>query len=264
MGSFLNVVILRYNTGKPIVNGRSECFSCGKKLGFHEMVPVFSFIFLRGRCSRCKSKISWQYPLVEFLTGLVFWAIFYKSGFPANFSVFNLFSLLFYLLTWSILIVIFVYDMRHKIIPDGLVYAFAVLSLIYLLVFQIYFGYGAREIIYSVLVGFEFFLPFFLLWFFSGGRWMGFGDAKLALGIGWFLGLWNGLAALVLAFWIGAAYSIAVLLLNKLGIVRLFFLLKNLTMKSEIPFAPFLILGVATAFFAGIDFWSIAIALSSL
>src|SRR3989344_1792899 len=71
IGSFLNVVILRYNTGSSI-QGRSGCMSCGKPLVWYELFPVLSFLFLLGRCGGCKSRISAQYPLVELLTGIIF------------------------------------------------------------------------------------------------------------------------------------------------------------------------------------------------
>ena len=71
IGSFLNVVILRFNTERSF-GGRSGCMSCRKKLFWYELVPLFSFLGLKGRCKNCKTKISWQYPLVEFITGLIF------------------------------------------------------------------------------------------------------------------------------------------------------------------------------------------------
>ena len=141
IGSFLNVVILRYNTGEPIVNGKSACFSCAKKLSWYELIPIFSFAALRGKCGKCKSKISWQYPLVEFFTGLLFLAVYLKLNGFYFLNSNNLFSLgnsvskysyFYYLAVFSILIVITVYDLRHKIIPDLLVFSFAFISLIYL------------------------------------------------------------------------------------------------------------------------------------
>src|SRR3989344_5482997 len=128
IGSFLNVVALRYNTGKGI-GGRSFCFSCGKNLHWYELVPILSFAVQKGRCRNCRSKISLQYPSVEIFTGLVFLALFFKFNHlllisPAFFTL----LFLFFGIIMSILIVISVYDMRHKIIPDKLVFLFICFS----------------------------------------------------------------------------------------------------------------------------------------
>lgn len=257
IGSFLNVVILRYNTGESIVSGKSACFSCAESLSWHEMFPVLSFFALRGKCGNCKSKISWQYPLVEFFTGLLFLSIYLKfNGFyflnsnsPHLFSLGNLVSrhfYFYYFAIFSLLVVITVYDLRHKIIPDLLVFSFAFISLAWLIASEITSHVGLAN--WDLAAGPILALPFFLMWFFSGGRWIGLGDAKLALGMGWFLGLISGISAVILGFWIGAAVSLALLLLQKLNLMS-----KSLTIKSEIPFAPFLILGLLAVFFFGFD-----------
>lgn len=245
VGSFLNVVIYRYNTGAPIVHGRSMCFSCGKKLSWYELIPIVSFVIQRGKCGTCKSKLSWQYPIVEITTGLLFLGVF-LTGLPALTMV--------YLLTVvSILVVIAVYDMRHKIIPNGLVYAF-----IFLTLFALVFNASVTSFVFlwDWLAGPMLFLPFAALWFFSKGTWMGFGDAKLAWGIGWFLGLYMGASAIILSFWIGAIWGLALIGLGKAG--GLFPRLKRFTIKSEIPFGPFLILGTLLVFFFGVDVFSLA------
>ncbi len=118
VGSFLNVVILRLNTGQSIVSGRSKCFSCAKKLRWYELLPVISFIFLRGKCSACRANISWQYPAVEIVTGLIFLQIFNE------FSFYFLLSTFYFLLVFSVLIIIAVYDYRHQIIPNLFVWIF--------------------------------------------------------------------------------------------------------------------------------------------
>ena len=125
IGSFLNVVILRLQTGKG-VSGRSFCMSCGRTLNPIDLVPIFSFLFLRGRCRVCKTKISWQYPIVEFLTGLVFFLTFLKLS--PNFPEFIGLALAYYFILFSLLMVIAVYDIRHTIIPDMLVFIFGFLS----------------------------------------------------------------------------------------------------------------------------------------
>jgi leader peptidase (prepilin peptidase) / N-methyltransferase len=236
IGSFLNVVIYRYNTGMGI-NGRSKCFSCGKTLQWYELVPLISYIFLRGRCSVCQSKISWQYPAVELLTGLTFLALFLKFGLGVQ--------LLMALIVASIFIVILVYDMRHKIIPDGLVVILSVCALISLFITPDLSLQMPRLV--DVLAGPLLALPFALLWLVSGGRWMGLGDAKLALPMGWILGVSLGFSSIIIAFWTGAAVGIVLMATDKI------FHRGNVSMKSEIPFAPFLILGLAIVFFSGLD-----------
>ena len=253
VGSFLNVVALRYGTDMPIASGRSVCFSCRKKLRWRELVPILSFIILAGRCSVCKSKISPQYLLVEILTGFIFAALFFKF-FEAN--SFWLASFLISATIFSILIIITIYDFLHKIIPDFLVFIFAFLSLIFPVyqTFQSGLNFSATLGLFS---GPIFFSVFFLLWFFSKGRWLGLGDAKLALGIGWMLGFVGALSAITFGFWIGAAVSILLLFLQKFKATMPKFILqtlsKELTIKSEIPFAPFLILGTLIIFFSNID-----------
>lgn len=244
IGSFLNVVILRYNTGRGI-NGRSGCLSCGKNLTWLELVPVISFFVQKRRCVGCESKISWQYPLVELATSGVFVAIFFRQidlffENPTNFFI----SFIFLAVIWSILIVIFVYDLRHKIIPNGLAYTFAILALIYTLINISISEWFLMPYVLDVFAGIIFFIPFFLLWFVSGGRWIGLGDGKLALGIGWLLGFVTGISSIFVAFWIGALFSVLLLLITRLKKMG-----HNITMKSEVPFAPFLIIGTLIGFF---------------
>jgi prepilin signal peptidase PulO-like enzyme (type II secretory pathway) len=218
---------------------------CGKTLAWYELVPVFSFLIQGGRCRQCKSKLSWQYPAVELLTALVFLATAYRFV-DATFTPSVIASMVSMFVAWALLVIILVYDIKHKIIPDGIVYTFAALGL--LNIFLVHQNIFSQEFYIAFMAGPILFLPFFLLWLVSHGRWIGLGDAKLALGIGWMLGLGLGVSAIVLAFWIGAAVSILLLV-----IARLNKKLKHLTMKSEIPFAPYLILGFAVAYFFSID-----------
>ncbi len=232
IGSFLNCVIYRLEEGKSFLKGRSFCPDCGHTLGFLDLVPVFSFIFLKGRCRYCNKKISWQYPLIELATGIIFLLI------SINFGV-RSFGCIYYLLISSLLIIVFVYDLKHYIIPDGVIYAAIVASFAY-------------NIVYSFLVigSFQFFLQsllaallasgfFLLIILISKGKWMGVGDIKLAFLMGLFLSWPNILIALFSAFFIGAVIGVGLIALKK----------KEL--KSEVPFGPFLVTGTFLSLFWG-------------
>lgn len=246
LGSFLNVVILRFRTGFSALDGRSICFSCGKTLVWSELIPLFSYIFLRGRCAKCKSKISLQYFIVELLTAIIFALVFMKEGLT--------WFLPFWLFVALIFIFITVYDFRHKIIPDSSVVLLSVVSIVYTL----YLIITNERSWWSLLDGLYIALPFALLWIVSRGRWIGLGDAKLVLSFGWLLGVSFAYTAVVLGFWIGAVVSISLLLLQRIkGHHRNPLSEKNkqLTMKSEIPFAPFLILGFGIVYLFSINFF---------
>lgn len=233
IGSFLNVVILRYNTGRSL-GGRSACFSCGVKLRWAELLPVISFLGLRGRCRSCRSPISWQYPLVELATGCLFTLLYLAVPLGSWW----LLGLLF--VASACLVVITVYDFYHQIIPDLFVFTLIVTGLVYPLILP---GSFVINLLWSLWGGFFMALPLFLLWLVSSGRWMGFGDIKLALGLGFFLGLSGGLSALLLAFFLGAGVGVLLIAWSKRRHKRAY------TLKSEIPFAPFLILAFWLEFF---------------
>ena len=207
IGSFLNVVIYRYNSGTSPLTGRSQCFSCGRTLTWRQLVPVLSFLVSRGRCSQCGVRLSLQYPIVEILSGIIFVSVF-LLGKPVSET-----TLL--LVVFSTLLVIAVYDLRHQIIPDGLVALFAILGLTkFFLAVDIsrafHFPY-----LWTLIAGPMLFFPFWALWAISSGRWLGLGDGKLALGIGWFLGATLGGSAIMLAFWIGAGYALVIMGVQK-------------------------------------------------
>lgn len=263
IGSFLNVVVLRY--GAKRLSGRSSCMLCGKTLRWHELVPLLSYLIQRGRCRGCKGRIVLQYILVETLTGLAFVLIAWKNLQPTTDNLQPDFSLLWWLvvgselLVWSLLIALSVYDIRHKIIPNGLVYSAAGISLL-LLVLSYLQTYNVQLTTYNFLSGFLFALPFAALWFFSRGRAIGLGDAKLILFFPWLLGLSQGLTALITGFWIGAAVSVALLLLKSLSrsfprdyCPTLRAKLSRLSLKTELPLGPFLVLGLFLTYLLGWD-----------
>lgn len=254
IGSFLNALSFRYGSGWSF-NNRSQCMTCGKILGPLELVPVVSFLALKGRCLICKSKISIQYPLVELLTGVLFVLIGLKTGVDVV-LLREMVPFLLYAFVFSVLMLISVYDVRHKIIPDGLVVCFAIVAAG--LSWYIHAGFDWP----SYAAGFGMAFAIFLLWFLSRGRAIGLGDAKLALGIGLLLGVAEGLSALAVGFWSGALVSVLLLVLGRIvstlpGIARLSLVAGGLTMKSEIPLAPFLIFGTFLSWYLGLDVFQI-------
>lgn len=253
VGSFLNVVILRHNTGRNL-SGRSRCLSCNAHLTSWQLIPVLSWVVQMGRCVACGSRISWQYPLVEVATALAFASI---AALALPF-----FEHVLSLLIAAVLVLIAAYDFRHTIIPDEWAYAFGGFALIYAAL-ALPLSAWPLHIAAGPVVAF----PLAALWYVSGGRWMGLGDAKLSLGIGWVLGIPHGLIALLAGFLIGAIVSVLVLLpLPYLyRFVRAVTPMRvsqketeTFTMKSEVPFGPFLIAGFALVWAAlafGIGVW---------
>lgn len=232
IGSFLNVVIYRTETDKSFLKGRSFCPNCNHTLNWQDLFPLFSFLFLGGKCRYCKAKISWQYPAVELITGIIFLLISLQT---TNYKLLTIINLLFLLYITSVLIVIFVYDLKHYLIPDNVLLPAIIISIIYR-IFEVGFSMGLINYFYAVLAGTGF---FFMLWLLSGGRWMGFGDVKLAILLGLLLGMPNILVGLFLAFFSGAIIGVGLLSFKK----------KNI--KSEVPFGPFLIFGTFMALFYG-------------
>ena len=198
VGSFLNVLGLRWNSGLTL-NGRSKCSTCGKTLGPLELVPVLSFLFQRGRCRGCKAQISWQYPLIELWTALLFVTV------P-----------LILVPIFCIYVVITIYDFRHKIIPDSLIYPAIILSIFYRSWEFKQCLPGVGNCLLDVWAGPILFGIFALIWVISRGRAIGFADSKLALSIGLILGASVGFSAVVLAFWLGALVGVALLIRSKI------------------------------------------------
>jgi len=282
IGSFLNCVIYRTELqenmpkGSPrrkavsFLRGKSFCPHCKHTLSWQDLFPVFSFLFLGGKCRYCRKKISWQYPIVELFSGLIFllisnFVIFSKSsvipsliGNPGTsqtlwISAFaGMTSLLFLFYVSSSLIIIFVYDLKHYIIPDKILFPAIIITLVYrildfgnLNLFRIWnlgFWISAPILNYllAVLIASGFFLAIFLI---SRGRAMGFGDVKLAVLMGFLLGLPNILVSLFLAFFFGAIIGVILMVFGRKS--------ADWRMKSEIPFGPFLIAGTFMAMFWG-------------
>lgn len=270
IGSFLNVVIFRMETEEDIVNSRSHCMHCRKKLAWYDLVPLLSFLTLRGRCRYCKKPISWQYPFVELATGILFVMILDKAGGlileSAN-PLWDILNLLVLFVVSAALVVIFVYDLRHYIIPDKIVFPLVGIMLFYRLL-----GVGEYQADRSAYLDsingnlfwfWNLFIPqilgeggalrmltplldpllaaiaaggfFFIIVVLTKGKGMGGGDVKLAFLMGLVLGFYKTFVAMYFAFTLGAVFGIILIAFRKK------------TFKSALPFGPFLVLGALIA-----------------
>lgn len=238
VGSFLNVVILRKNTGMSVFKSRSQCFACGHVLEWHELIPLLSFAIQKGRCRACSARVSLQYPIVELLTGILFLLTWLKAV-ESGIMNYELWIFGYWLLFFSLLIIISVYDFRTKIIPDSWVFSLIGLGVGYAFINYYVLSLTRYALFYDALAAFSATAFFAFLWFISRGAWIGFGDAKLTLGLGFFLGWPLIFPALLFAFWSAALIGIGLILR------------KGYTRKSEIPFGPFLAFGAFAAFLFG-------------
>ncbi|MFH1188799.1 MAG: prepilin peptidase [bacterium] len=265
IGSFLNVVSLRYVEGEMLfkrTGGRSHCMHCGTTLRWYELIPLISFLLQRGKCRSCREKLTWQYPVVELLSGLIFVLVpyFLMARFSLVHSTYILAIL--WVLALMTLLTMSLIDLRLQIIPDGLTLflcGVGVCSVLYYH-FCTQFGepFGRSAVVgtslgsyasvfslssnpffttlYGVLFGLLFLGGLYVM---TRGRGIGFGDVKLAGALGLLMG-WPDIACvLMLAFIFGAGVSIPLMLFRKKGI------------KDAVPFGPFIALAVVVVFFFG-------------
>ncbi len=251
VGSFLNVIIDRLPRKETIFKGRSHCESCKKELAWYDLIPLLSFLMLKGKCRYCRAKLSFFYPTIEFSTGILFALIYAFVNF--QFSIFNfqsinqflipnssiinqqsLISLAYYLFIVSSFIVVFFSDLKYGIIPDKVVFPAIILSLSYSLIIN------PQSLIINLISGLGAFVFFLILFLITRGKGMGFGDVKLAFLLGLILGFPKIILALYLAFLTGAILGIILILWKK-----------KKSIKETIPFGPFLIIGSLAALFWG-------------
>lgn len=255
IGSFLNVVIFRLESGEKIVNDRSKCMNCGHILAWRDLLPLCSFLFLKGKCRYCQKKISWQYPLVELSTGIMFVLIFNfqllaSDSYLISNIQYPIGSLLFWFLTSAALIVVFVYDLKHYIIPDKIIYSaitvalgfnlfndlgiiskLGILDLQFIIYNSIFLNY-----LFAAIIASAFFLSIVII---TRGKGMGGGDIKLAFLMGLLLGWPMIIFSVFLSFVVGSIVGVFLILVGRKKI------------KSMIPFGPFLILGTFVGLFFG-------------
>ncbi len=223
IGSFLNVCIFRIPSGISIAYPPSSCGSCGHRLNYIDMVPVFNYIINKGNCRYCGSSYSIQYPLIELLNGLLYALVYLKFGFVLNSII--------YCLIISLLITISIIDFKHKIIPDSLNIALGILGIIYIII---------NKTIFSSLIGSLIGLALFLLIALLTNA-MGGGDIKLMAVLGLIFGIKGVLFITLFSFVIGAIISV-ILIIRKIK-----------SRKDEIPFGPFISLSALIYIFFGLE-----------
>ena len=239
VGSFLNVLISRLQTAETIL-GRSKCPKCEAKIRWYDNIPLLSYAVLGTKCRDCRENISIQYPLVEGITGLIFALTgfyFFDAMHPGTWL-----DMFYFWIIFSVLIVVFVYDLKHMEIPMIMVWAGVGVTIIYYLISD-WLGFSSKfsvlelNIFSGMLSGIAAFLFFFALSAGSREKWMGMGDAYVAFLVGLAVRWPAILPALILAFTIGAVYGIILIASGRK------------TLKSRVPFAPFLVLGGMLAIF---------------
>jgi len=237
IGSFLNVVVIRYDEAVTILKERSHCMKCKKILKWYDLVPFFSFVLLAGKCRYCKTKISYQYPAVELVTGLIALAIVCFFGL-------NLSSILIFTAS-CVFILMSVFDFKDMEIPDFFLWVGVGVAIIYVILGQFAFsGYSTN--ITNALIGMVIFAGFPLLVnLLTRGKGMGIGDYKIGLSLGLIASYPQSVVGLVGAIFLGSIFGLGLIALGK----------KH--MKDAIPFGPFLILGFFIAIFWGEQLWQI-------
>lgn len=224
IGSFLNAYIYRLSVNQSVWQGRSYCPHCHQTLAAKDLLPLISFIGLRGRCRYCGRPISWQYPLVELATALAWLGLYLSFGWSMPLVVYA---------SWTaILIVIFVYDLLHELILDKV----TVPAGLFVFVTAYFVNADFINLLLALLVGGGFFLIQHVL---TNGRWVGGGDVRLGALMGLMLGWPAVLLAIGLAYMLGAVIGLGLIASGQ----------KKLS--SHVPFGTFLAAATYAAFFIG-------------
>lgn len=235
MGSFLNVVVLRMPLGISL-KGRSKCNFCKNTLSGWELIPLFSYLFLKGKCKNCHRVISGRYFLIELIVGFLFlWT--WLEFLPQNIEQLIYFiEILFFI--WF-LVCIFIIDFEHYLILDKIVFSFLT-TFVFITIFKyLFFDLSSSELFFRILSALLSPALFFLIWVFSKGRLIGFGDVKLMLVLGWVLGIKLAFLAIFLAVIFGSVVGIILMIFNK-G-----------SFKTKLPFGCFLSIGAFVSLFYG-------------
>jgi leader peptidase (prepilin peptidase)/N-methyltransferase len=229
VGSFLNVVILRVPKGDSIVHPPSRCPECGTAIRFYDNIPILSFLFLGGRCRDCGSRISFRYPLIEFLNACVSLALYKKFGLSPAFMVFFPYC--------CAMIVVFWIDLDHMIIPDVISLNGIAVGVIVSLCGLIPEMNIKTSLLGTLFGGAILYIPAIVYEKLRGSEGLGGGDIKLLAMIGAFTGVHGVVLVLFSASLVGSAIALITIVA------------KGSSAKTPIPFGPFLTTaGVAYVF----------------
>ena len=228
LGSFLNVVILRYLQHRTPL-GRSACLHCGHTLSWWELVPLLSYLWLRGRCFQCRQQISIQYPVVEFAMGLA--VVILTTPLPQ--SLLEVLQTITTIALVSTLLVLLVIDARSLLLPDFFIVTLALIVILqYLIVFELGTPFtqpgqasSTPDALLGLLIGAGFLAT---LWIITRGQGIGLGDVKLLIPLGVLLGLTGTITLLFFSFLLGGTYGSWLLIRGKVN------------MKTAVPFGPYL------------------------
>ena len=211
IGSFINCLIWRLYKEESIM-GRSYCPKCRNKIAWYDNIPVLSYLFLSGKCRHCNKGISFQYPLVEILTGILFGLVFYINFQSFNFQIsafnFQLLTIFRDLFFISVMVIIFIYDLKWYMILDKITLP----SIIIVYFLNIYLGYEWKVLLFSGIIGGGFFLIQFIV---SKGKWIGGGDIRLGFLMGVMFSWPIIILAIFIGYFIGSFISIILLILSK-------------------------------------------------
>lgn len=222
VGSFLNVCIYRLPKEESLITNGSHCMTCGAKIKKYDLIPLFSWLILRGKCRNCKAPIAWRYPFVEALNGILWCLCFMKFGFEWH--------TLFVMLLFSALVVVFFMDLDTQLISNYVVIFIALVAI------GDYFVWDLVSIPQRLIGAVVISVPFLLINLLSKGRAMGMGDVYLMIAGGLFLGTKATLVAGFIGIFLAAIF----------GMIN-----KYVKGESKFAFGPYLSLGIAIAAFYG-------------
>lgn len=245
VGSFINVFVYRTASETDWVHGRSVCEHCGQKIAWYDLIPLVSYLMLRGKCRQCQHPIAPIHPIVESLVGLLFlwWYFIGSVFFRLSAAPFHAIQPAYWLLAGILLMIILIADVLYFLVPDEAVLALLILTIAYRVALTLGGQMQLSDLGFSFLSAVALVTGFYGLHWITRGRGFGLGDVKLAAPLALILGWPKVLVGVFLAFLLGSLVGVALLV----G--------KKARFDHKVPFAPFLIIGSLVALVFGQQIW---------